>query len=81
MSKETPAKLVTFKTVIFDLIATAIFFFVMLPIIRPHVPAHSEPWLTIWTVFTTLCLAGTFFLASCMFHAVLVDQLRRKKSN
>lgn len=80
MSKQKPEKLVTFGTVIFDLIATGIFFIIMFPIIRPHVPTESEPWLTIWTAFTTLCLSGTFFLACCMFHAVLVDQRRRKKS-
>ena len=78
---DKPEKLVTKKTVVFDVMATLIFFAIMFPIVRPHVPEESMPWNVIWTVYTVACLSGVFFIASCMFHAVLVDQIRRNRSH
>lgn len=58
---------------------TGAFQLFMASVLVNHVPSESAFWQWFWGFFSALPLAGTFFLAACMFCIVLFDQLRQNK--
>lgn len=86
MASQRP-KLITKQGVIVDLVLTVLFFaFLMTPKIgswvnpigiRKHVPwAEAPEWAIVaGAVYCSVCLAGVFWMALCLFRVTLVDQI------
>ncbi|WOO39414.1 hypothetical protein [Rubellicoccus peritrichatus] len=73
-------KLITPLGALIDLaIAGVIFLVFMFKIIPPHVPVYDPGWKMFWSAYTSVVMAGFFFMAICLFHVTLADQLRRKR--
>lgn len=73
-------KLITPAGFLIDLVfAGAMFLFFFFVVIPPHVPVYDPTWKMIWSAYTSLVMAGFFFLAACLFHVTLADQLHRKR--
>ena len=56
---------------IVDLALTAGFFVFMAWVLRAHVPSENPFWITFWSLTTSACLTGVFYMALQMFRAVL----------
>lgn len=57
-------------------VLTLIFWVFMTTVLIPHVPPAGPGWTLFWAFFSATPIAGTFYMASMCFTAVLVYQSR-----
>lgn len=77
-----PRKLISKRGFIIDLVLTAIVFLVFtFKIIPPHVPVYDPGWKLFWSAYTSVVMAGFFFMGACLFHVTLADQLQRRRQD
>lgn len=78
---EQNQKLVTPAGAVTDvIIAAVIFLFFMFVVIPPHVPFHEPLKIYLFSAYTSLIMAGFFWMALSLFRVTRVDQKLRKKS-
>lgn len=72
---DKPKKLFTPLGIAIDLILTAGFFLFFFTILQSFVPAESTVYRLFWAGMCSFCLTGVFWIALCMFRAVLMDEI------
>jgi len=72
-------KLVSTKGAVVDLILTIAVFIFFTFVVRPYVPAQTEFYRVLFSLYTAACLAGVFWMAISMFRVVRVDYFRRSR--
>ncbi len=81
MSKDQEeTKLVSRNGLIVDGVLTALFFWFMLEVFKPHVPSTDPDTITLVAAYTSLCISGVFWFAAGMLRVTWVDWLRQKNS-
>ena len=79
MSENSKKTLVTKKGIIFDLVLSVIFFFLMKKILVPHVPSQDPTTVFIVSSMTSLSMTGVFWIAANMFRVTRIDYNQRKQ--
>lgn len=72
-------KFVTPVSLLVDAVLVIGFFVYMFGVLKPHVPSNDPAMITLWSVLTSACLTGTFWIAIQMFRVVLRAQRAAKK--
>ena len=73
-------KLITTKSIIFDVFLSVLFFIYMTYVCAAHAPAQTVQMQYMAGAFTSVCLTGVFSMSIQLFRVTLVDQLNRRHS-
>jgi hypothetical protein len=65
-------------TLIDAALAGLMFLLFFLFVIPEHVPVYDPVWKAVWSAYTSVVMAGFWFLFLSLFRMTIVDQLRRK---
>lgn len=70
-------RLITKQAVVIDLVLTVVFFAVITPILKKHVPwsEAGETSVLLGAAYCGACLAGVFWMALSLFRVTLADQM------
>ena len=79
MSKDSKILNVTPKTVVVDLIITAIVWFLFTIWFKPHVPSENPNTIFLVAAVSAIPAAGTFWLCLQMFKVTLAHQRKLSK--
>lgn len=79
---EQKSKLITKQGALLDVALTVVFFLAFTFLVIPkHVPAYDPFWIYLFSAYTSLVMAGVFWMALSFFRVTRVDQrLRRQVS-